>query len=122
MAKNPMKRCGSPEELRTLLKPPSIAALDYASDLKTANRQQGYLWMPTKRNLSWGHYVSSSAEEMARACIDDLDASRPDFLYGPRFRPVMKGQIGHSSSQFVVTRTVSTFASIKKVRALQVVE
>ena len=78
--------------------------------------------MSTKKNSSRGHYGSSSTEELAGGWLDDLDALRPDFLYGPRFRPVMKNQIRHSSSQFVVARTISKFASIKKVRALQIVE
>ena len=64
----------------------------------------------------------SLAEELARECIDDLDVLRPDFLYGPRFRPVMKDQIRHSSSQFVVARTISRFVPIKKVGAFQVME
>ena len=78
--------------------------------------------MPTKKTHSWEHYVSSSAEAPARGWIDDFDALRPDFLCGPRFRPVMKVQIRHLSSQFVVARTISGLASIKKVRALQIVE
>ena len=92
-----------------------------------------YIWPPLtapnltianaeKENLFLDGYVSSSAEEPVREYIDAFDAFWSNFLYGPRFHPVTRKYIHYLFSQSIVARTIFRFASIKKVRAIQVME
>jgi hypothetical protein len=69
-----------------------MIVLDYTSILTTADGQ----WGPAAGiDEEKPFYVSSSAEELARGYFGAFDALLPDFLYGPRFRPVMGNQLRH---------------------------
>ena len=83
-------------------------------DLPTSNA--------TKKSPLSDDYVSSLAEEPVGEHIGAFDTFWLDLLYGPRFRPVTGNISIILPPSPLLARTISRFASIKKVRAVQVMD
>jgi hypothetical protein len=65
------------------------------------------------------YYESSSAEEPCRR-LDAFNGLRPDFLYGPRFRPVIQksNSVAHPLMAAASRTTMFRVTSIEKVCAI----
>jgi hypothetical protein len=85
---------------------PKVWSLDHApSEVAVANRASRTCRQ--KEVLPRKHYVSSSAKDSACRCFGVFDVLRPDFLYGPRFRPAMEKQLSRLSSHGRQTTSIT---------------
>ena len=84
---------------------PKVWSLDHASgEVAVANRASRMCRQ--KEVLPRKHYVSSAKVPACR-CFGVFDVLRPDFLYGPRFRPDIEKQLSKLSSHSRQTTSIT---------------
>jgi hypothetical protein len=82
------KGAGVPRTIRIELEP-KVWSLEHASSEVIAKWPLSLVTRANKKKSFCEYYESSSAEEPCR-CLYAFNGLRPDFLYGPRFRPIME--------------------------------